>query len=98
MKRTINFFIEFALFFVAVSASAQGTFQNLDFESATLGAPVTGPLGPVYQQESLVLPDWSAYLGSTPLNDILQNEATLNEATVDIMGPTTPPVVGQFEF
>jgi hypothetical protein len=76
--------------FATLSAHAQGTFQNLDFESADLSPipPNEGPL--VYVSVTSALPGWEAYLGSTPDTQILQNNYTRGEASVDILGPNYP--------
>ncbi len=74
----------------AVSVHAQGTFQNLDFESATPGTPITGPLGPFYQPVALALPDWTAYVGTVQQTEVLQNDTTVALASVDLFGPNYP--------
>ena len=73
--------------FASLSAQAQGTFQNLDFESATPSAPIMGPLGPFYQPEGLALPGWNAYLGITQQSEVLQNLYAAGAGSVDIFGP-----------
>ena len=68
------------------TANAQGSFQDLDFESAILSPiPVNEVL--YYVRITSALPGWSAYLGTTPDTQILQNDYTLGEASVDIFGP-----------
>ena len=68
------------------TANAQGSFQDLDFESANLSPiPVNEVL--YYVRITSALPGWSAYLGTTPDTQILQNDYTLGEASVDIFGP-----------
>jgi hypothetical protein len=76
-------------------ASAQGTFQNLDFESANPGPPITGPImGAPYQPMALALPGWSASIGGIPVNEVLQNDLTLGAPAVVLVGPG--PGLGPF--
>jgi hypothetical protein len=62
---------------------AQGTFENLDFESATL-SPSGGA-----QYVSIVsaLPDWTGFLGTTLQTQVYQNGTTTGGASIDIFGP-----------
>jgi hypothetical protein len=85
----ICFFL--ATMLAAVSAQAQGTFQNLNFEAATPGAPITGPIiGADYQPLGLALPGWTAYIGAEQQSEVLQNDYTLGQASVDLFGPNYP--------
>ncbi len=73
------------------SVYAQGTFQNLDFESATPGTPITGPiLGASYQPTGLALPGWTAYIGSDKQSEVVQNSYGEGEAEIDLFGPNYP--------
>jgi hypothetical protein len=88
-----------AALFAILSAQAQGTFQNLDFEGATPGPPITGPIGGAdYQPVGLALPGWSASIDGTPVTEVLQNDYTLGAASIDIFGPgwnsVNPGVIG----
>jgi len=76
--------------FAALSVQGQGTFQNLDFESATPSTPILGPLGAYYQPAGLALPGWTAYLGTVQQTQVLQNVYTLGDASIDIFGPNYP--------
>jgi hypothetical protein len=70
-------------------ANAQGTFQNLNFESATLSpVPVDGPV--VYVPISAGLPGWTGYLGTVQQTQIIQNNYALSLAGIDILGPNYP--------
>jgi hypothetical protein len=74
--------------FVVLCADAQGTFQNLDFESATPSTPITGPIiGAHYQPMGLAFPAWTAYVGTVQQTEVLQNNYTLGLASVDLFGP-----------
>jgi hypothetical protein len=78
-----------AVTLVSISALGQGTFQNLDFESANL-SPVPPNEGPFFVTVASGLPDWNAYVGSTQQTQLLQNNYTLGQASVDILGPNYP--------
>jgi hypothetical protein len=70
------------------NADAQTNFQNLDFESASFSNPISGPIaGADYQPVGLGLPGWNASIGGNPVTEVLQNDYTLGEASVDILGP-----------
>jgi len=69
------------------AALAQGTFQNLDFESATIPIIPAGEFGspvPVAQ----ALPGWTAYLPNiTTVNQIGHNDLSLGGEAIIIFGP-----------
>jgi hypothetical protein len=70
----------------AVQGHAQGTFQNLDFESATLSPIPPGQYGgevPI----SEALPGWTGSVNGTPVTQVLQNNITLGAPGIDILGP-----------
>jgi hypothetical protein len=74
---------------------AQGTFQNLDFESANLTPVPAGHFGEFVPITS-ALPGWTGYLGSDQTVQVLQNSYALGTATIDIWGPqpsSTLPVI-----
>lgn len=62
---------------------AQGTFRNLDFESANLPPIQFG--GPVSSLDAI--PGWKAFLGTTQVTQVWQNDLTLGNASIDILGP-----------
>ncbi len=71
----------------AVSAQAQGTFQNLNFESANV--PPSGPeLYGTFVPIASALPDWTAYLGGNQLTQVGYNSPTIGTATISLFGPT----------
>jgi hypothetical protein len=88
--KTIHFYLlGILLFSGATLGQAQGTFQNLDFESANLSPIPAGQYGgevPI----SLALPGWTGYLGTTQVTQVLQNDLTLGDASIDIFGPYSP--------
>ena len=67
---------------VGCRALAQGTFQNLDFESASL---TPGSIGSV--PIATALPGWNGYVGTTPVSSVWQNDFSLGAASIDIVGP-----------
>jgi hypothetical protein len=84
MKKAKAFVILSAVMLAGLSAAAQGSFQNLDFESASL-APTSGFGGNV--PIGSALPGWSATIGGVAVTQVLQNNYTLGEAFIDILGP-----------
>jgi hypothetical protein len=68
------------------SLCAQGTFQNLDFESANLTPIPAGQFGgPV--SISAALSGWSAALGTTTATTVLQNNYDTGSVNISILGP-----------
>ncbi len=68
---------------ISVQARA---YVNLDFESAILTPTPPGQFGgsvPI----GLALPGWSGYLGTNRVANVLQNNLTLGNASIDILGP-----------
>jgi hypothetical protein len=74
---------------------AQGTFQNLDFESATVSPgdpPSTVPV-------SIGMPGWTVFIGTTPQSTILFNDSTLGTSSLAILGrgnSLSPVIEGNF--
>lgn len=79
-----------ALVFAVVVAQmrAQGTFRNLDFESATL-VPIPGdPFGRV--EFAPAFPGWIGYIGTSVQTVADHNNRSLSEPGIAIMGPDYP--------
>jgi len=74
------------LLFAGNMMHGQGTFQNLDFESANLPPVPAGQFGGPVPIAS-ALPGWSAEYGTTPITQVLQNNYTISAASVDIFSP-----------
>src|SRR5689334_12798940 len=71
------------LLLAASSALAQGTFQNLDFESATL-IPIPGdPYHSVQFAEAF--PGWTCSAGTNLLSGALYNNAFLDTSGISII-------------
>jgi hypothetical protein len=64
----------------------QGTFQNLNFESATLSSVPPGEGGGDVSI-SAALPGWTGYLGGVQTARVFQNEVSLGASSIDILGP-----------
>jgi hypothetical protein len=64
----------------------QGTFQNLNFESADLPVIPPGQSGGEVST-FLALPYWSVYVGNDQQFQVLYNYVYNSTATVDILGP-----------
>lgn len=67
-------------------AFGQGTFQNLDFESANVPTIPSGSSGGFVPVAS-GLPGWNAYLGTNQQTQVLHNSLTAGSSFVGIMGP-----------
>jgi hypothetical protein len=66
---------------------AQGTFQNLNFESAQVSpSPFRNYPNPV--PISSAMPDWTGYLGVTQQSQVQYNTTTLGSASISLLGPT----------
>jgi hypothetical protein len=69
-----------------LSVRAQGTFQNLNFESATLPVIPSGQYGgPVSILSGI--PRWKGYMGNNQVTQVLHNNMTLGSSSIDILGP-----------
>jgi hypothetical protein len=66
---------------------AQGTFQNLNFESANVPPSGPQPYG-TFVPIGSALPGWTAYLGDGQITQVGYNSPTLSTATVSLIGPT----------
>ena len=75
---------------VTYTARSQGTFRNLDFESANVPFVPSGQFG-ADVSISQGLPGWTAFYGSSPVNTIFHNNMTLGGAEVGILGPAWDP-------
>jgi len=69
-----------------LSAQAQGTFQNFDFESANL-SPTTPGQFPNFVPIGSALPGWTGYIGTVQLTQVEYNATTLGTASIDLLGP-----------
>ena len=73
---------------VATETFSQGTFQNLDFESATL-VPIPGdPFGRV--EFAPAFPGWTGYVGTNLQTVADHNGRLLEQPGIAVMGPDYP--------
>jgi hypothetical protein len=85
--------IELLLFLVCAAtpcARCQGTFQNLDFESALIIPDPTSPFYPNAVAVPAALPGWTAYIAGPAYPDILYNDVTINAAAISIHDANSP--------
>src|SRR5882724_5781885 len=78
----IHFFILAVIISPILSALGQGAFQNLNFEAATI--PQTQAFGPV--NVTAALPNWSVFLGTFQLTQVLFNDEDLGTTSVSLLG------------
>jgi hypothetical protein len=78
----------------ALSAQAQGTFQDLNFEQANPVA-VGNPYPAYYVTAASALPGWTVYIGTVQQTDVLQNFSTTGAVAVEIFGPNLPATSSQ---
>jgi hypothetical protein len=77
----------------ALSANAQGTFQNLNFEQAN---PISAgnPYPPEYVTVTSAVPDWSVYYGNAQQTVMTYNAPGLGSTLATLLGPSSPvPVI-----
>src|SRR5438552_2069280 len=81
-----------ALLCIGFSARAQGTFQNLGFESAVL-VPIPGdPYGRV--QFAPAFPGWIGYVGADQQTAALYNNVFLDTSGISIIDSNWPGFLG----
>src|SRR5258708_39545973 len=90
--RHVGSLIAVALLFGLVALSsvlAQGTFRNLDFESAAVAPLPPGQYGQFLGiSTSQGIPFWRVYYGSSESTLMSQNTFTGGSANVSILGPS----------
>jgi hypothetical protein len=89
-----------AIIFAVLSAQAQGTFQNLDFEQAN---PVSAGIPGSYVTTSSALPDWTVTIGGVQENVVGYNTPSLGAPAVVLLGPSPPtpaynPIDGSYSL
>ena|SRR5438876_9410777 len=77
-----------------LTAGAQGTFQNLNFEAANLTPVPPGQFGGS-ASISNALPFWTGYLGTNQVTQVFHNNVSLGGPSIDIFGPnwTNDPII-----
>jgi hypothetical protein len=71
---------------VITSARAQGNFQNLDFESASLPSVPAGQYGG-FVSFGAGLPGWTGYEGTNQTGEVLQNNLSGGSVNISVLGP-----------
>jgi hypothetical protein len=83
-----------------LSAGAQGTFQNLNFELANPGLLTTTAGYPFPYAENVpvanALPYWSVYYGTVQQTEINYNAPGLGSTLVTLVGGTWPAIDGNY--
>jgi hypothetical protein len=69
---------------------AQGTFQNLNFESAN-NLPTVSPGQTAFVPATNALPGWAVYEGGAQESQVLYNGISLGAPLVTLVGPNTGP-------
>jgi len=87
LQRPASLVVGLALLLSAGGAYAQGTFQNLDFESATIVPDPSSPFYPNAVIASSALPGWTAYIYGFPETSILYHTRVLSTANVTLFDP-----------
>lgn len=85
-----------ALFGVTVLAHGQGTFQNLDFESANLAGFSPGASVPITD----ALPAWTGYINGNPVDRVFYDNIFLSGPSIAVIDSLTPffppPIQGSY--
>jgi hypothetical protein len=81
-------YIIWAIPFMLVQVCSGQIFVNLDFEQANLSPVPPGQYGS-FVPITKGLPGWTGYLGTNPVTQVLQNNYTLGDACIDIIGPSS---------
>ena len=82
----IAFILAIPIRAIAQGTLGSGTFQDLDFESATI-VPVSGQ--PFFIQAGPALPGWTAVLGSSVQSQIVYNARSSGAAEITLSGNPT---------
>lgn len=84
----------------AFRATAQGTFQNLNFELANPGTLTTSPGDPIPYANNVpisdALPYWSVYYGNEQQMGINVNDPSLRAVAVTLIAPGDNPIDGNY--
>jgi hypothetical protein len=83
--KAIKPFVVISFFILWHDASGQG-FVNFDFESANLSPVPSGQFGGNVSSSDAI-PGWLGFIGTTQVSQVLQNNLTLGNASIDILSP-----------
>jgi hypothetical protein len=89
MKTVVQWSLALVAFFTAPSfpASAQGTFQNLNFEQANPVVVVGSLYYPYGVTAASALPDWTVSYGTVQQTQITENDPSAGSTWVVLIGP-----------
>ncbi len=73
---------------LSLCSFGQGTFRNLDFESANVAGYSTGDV-PI----TIALPGWKGYLGTFEIDWVIYNTVSIGAAAISLQGPGSPLTV-----
>jgi hypothetical protein len=92
MKKRVAYIVLLCLGWTSVLGAS--AFQDLDFESATLSPPPTGPGGVFFAP---AFPGWSGFAGTNQLDTALYDATYLDSAAISIVdtNPLGPGVFGK---
>jgi hypothetical protein len=93
-KIVLSFWISFAC--ATFLLRAQGTFQNLNFESATIIPDPGGPYYPYSITTANALPGWSVFYGTTQQTEITYNDPALGSTWVTLLATNRLVIAGNF--
>ena len=83
-----------ALLLSAVGAAGQGTFQNLDFEQATIAPTPVGQYGSLFADPVLAFPGWTmGPSGTANPNFTLYHNLALGSVAQVLVGPDYPNAI-----
>jgi hypothetical protein len=85
-----------ALLLSAAGALAQGTFQNLNFESARIIPIPSGDYGPNSIATTNALPGWAVFIGSSQLSEITYNDPDLGSTWVNLWATNGAQISGRY--
>ena len=95
----INIILLIAILVFSKTGFSQG-FANLNFENATFTVDPSGLYYPYSVYASNAIPGWTAYVGGSPVSDVLSNNVLLSGGAVSIIGTNNnlgfQPIQGKY--
>ena len=76
-----------SLLFCLYRGHCQGSFRDLDFESATIVRDPSSIYYPYAVVASNAIPGWTGYVGGVPQSDVLYNTVSGAAAAISLQGP-----------
>jgi hypothetical protein len=87
MQQMVKFLIAALLLFKASAGFAQGSFQDLNFESADVPASSGYEPYGTFVPIASALPGWTAFVGNQQVSQVAYNSPTAGTATISLIGP-----------